>query len=223
VTHLTFQERIGEQAMFEQLKRDVLLRGRGRLAHLRGHAIVMTFFDDDGQAALPAGRGLADKLLEELERFEPPPDLKRRRPDDELPAELQPVQFTGGEILAVRLHGDPGGMFHRLMRWELLLAASDWITGTDAWQQFCQVTARKDSLGNEIVVVSCGSPTTPSNRARPADTLLARAVVERATRQTIDPTSNLARLWLHSWPEQSVYELLPGQLGATLLCGERFA
>jgi hypothetical protein len=40
LTQLTFEERIGEQARFDQIKRDVLTKGRGQLAHLRGFAVV---------------------------------------------------------------------------------------------------------------------------------------------------------------------------------------
>ena len=49
LTQLTFEERIGEQELFERTKQEVLTKGRGQLAHLRGHAIAVTFFDGGSQ------------------------------------------------------------------------------------------------------------------------------------------------------------------------------
>jgi len=123
----------------------------------------------------------------------------------------------------VALVADPGDRFYRLMRWDLLLSSSGWIASSDAWAQLTKVIKKKDVPGNQALIVVCGSPTTPSNRARPADTLLARAALGRAASNAIPATKHLERVWLHSWPERSVYELVPGRIGANHLCGESFA
>jgi hypothetical protein len=222
LTQLTFEDRIGEHALFERTKREVLAKGRGQLAHLRGYAITATFFDDNGKPAVPAGHGLADKLLDALRSYTPPRDPPGGGSPDQLSEDQRPAAFDGGEINAVRLQGDPGGGFYSLMRWELLLSASGWITGTDAWARLCAAAAKKDVSANNLVVFSCASPSTPSNRARPADTLLARAIVERAAEHAVPATEYVERLWLHSWLDEVVYELRPGEPGVTLICGSPF-
>ena len=222
LTQLTFEERIGEQARFDQIKRDVLTKGRGQLAHLRGFAVVVTFFASDEQPAAPAA-GAADSLLEALRDFKPPPQTPSSKAPEKLTPEMMPVAFEGGEITAVKLTGDPGGQFYRLMRWELLLSSSGWIASSDAWGQLTKTIEKKDVPGNDALIVVCGSPTTPSNRARPADTLLARAALTRAASTAIPATKHLDRVWLHSWPERSIYALVPGQVGASPMCGEPFA
>jgi hypothetical protein len=221
LTQLTFGERISEQECFDHIKRDVLTKGRGQLAHLRGFAVVVTFFGDDQQPAVPT-TGAADSLLEALRDFKPPPQTPTSKAPEKLPVEMMPMAFEGGEITAVKLTGDPGDQFYRLMRWELLLSSSGWIASSDAWGQLTKRIEKKDVPGNDVLIVVCGSPTTPSNRARPADTLLARAALSRATSSPIPVTKHLDRVWLHSWPERSVYELIPGRLGARSMCGNPF-
>lgn len=222
LTQLTFGERIGEQARFDQIKRDVLTKGRGPLAHLRGFAVVVTFFGSDQQPAVPTADAV-EPLLKALRDFKPPPQSPTSKAPEKLTSEKMPVAFEGGEITAAKLSGDPGDQFYRLMRWELLLSSSGWIASSDAWTQLAKVIEKKDVPGNDALIVVCGSPTTPSNRARPADTLLARAALARATSSAIPTTKHLDRVWLHSWPERSVYELVPGRVGATPMCGEAFA
>jgi hypothetical protein len=136
-----------------------------------------------------------------------------------------PRLFKEGQIAAYRLQRDPGGTFYRLTRWELLLAVGDWIESRRAWDELCDLLGptKKDVAGNQILIVSFGSPTTPSYLARPADTLLARAIIERASRVPVPETEHLERIWLHSWPERSVHELIPGETGATRRCGQDFA
>jgi hypothetical protein len=221
LTQLTFEERIGEQACFDQLKREVLTKGRGQLAHLRGFAVVVTFFGSDQQPAAPAA-GAADSLLEALRGFRPSPQTPTSTPPEKLTPEMMPVAFEGGEMAAVELTGDPGDRFYRLMRWELLLSSSGWIASSDAWTQLTERVVAKDVPGNDALIVVCGSPTTPSNRARPADTLLARAALTRAASSAIPATKHLERVWMHSWPERSVYEFVPGRVGASPMCGEPF-
>jgi hypothetical protein len=222
LTQFTFEERIGEQALFDQIKRDVLTRGRGQLAHLRGLAIVVTFFGSDQQPALP-GASAAALLLAALRDFKPPPQTPISKAPEKLTPEMMPVPFEGGELTAVQLTGDPGNQFYRLMRWELLLSSSGWIASSDAWEQLVKIIKKKDVPGNDELIVVCGSPTTPSNWARPADTLLARAALARAASCAVPATKHLDRIWLHSWPERSVYELVPGCIGASPICGEPFA
>ena len=222
LTQLTFEERIGEQARFDQIKADVLAKGRAQLAHLRGFAVVVTFFGSDQQPAAPAA-GAANSLLEALRDFRPSPQTPTSKAPEKLTPEMLPVAFEGGEIVAVELTGDPGDQFHRLMRWELLLSSSGWIASSDVWTQLTKAIEKKDVSGNDALIVVCGSPTTPSNRARPADTLLARAALLRAASSAIPATKHLERVWVHSWPERSVYELVPGRVGASPMCGEPFA
>src|ERR1700722_6268619 len=222
LTQLTLEERIGEKARFDQIKRDVMTKGRGQLAHLRGFAVVVTFFGSDQQPVMPSA-GAADSLLEALRDFRPSSQVPTFKAPEKLTPEMMPVAFEGGEMTAVKLTGDPGDQFYRLMRWELLLSSSGWIASSDAWTQLTKVIDKKDVQGNDALIVVCGSPTTPSNRARPADTLLARAALARATNSSIPATKHVERVWLHSWPERSVYELVPGQVGASPMCGEPFA
>lgn len=216
LTQLTFEERVGEQALFDALTREVLTKGKGKLAHLRGHAVWVTFFDQDGSAQKPPRT--ADGLLAALKAFTPPPHVDRHAPE-QIPADEGPVSFAGGELQATRLIGDPGGGFHALMRWELLLSSTGWVRQETAWRQFTDIVKAKDKPENELVVVVAGSPTWNSGLARPADSLLAATVIARAGSDAIPATEHLRRVWLHSWTERAVYELIPGQTGARRLCG----
>jgi hypothetical protein len=222
LTQLTVGERIAEQQLFERTKRQVLRRGRGQLGHLRDYAVVVTFYDETGAPARPPQSGLADRLLDALRQYEPPKRSSVHAIPEQVPPEMAPKQFDGIELHATLLAGGPGGMFHRLMRWELLLSSSEWISDSETWDEFVHVVAQKDKAVNDTLVLTCGGPTTPSNQARPADTLKARAVVRTALAQRVPATKNLSRVWVHSWPEASVHEMVPGAVGATRLCGDAF-
>jgi len=91
----------------------------------------------------------------------------------------------------------------------------DWVKASHTWDQLCDLLrpTKKDIAGNHILVVSFGSPATPSYLARPADTLLARAILAMASSTPLPATRHLERVWLHAWPERSVHELIPGKRG----------
>ncbi len=225
LSQLTLGERISEQETFDQLKRSLMSLGRGHLAHLRGHAVVVRFMQADGNSALPFRVKEAPLLLDSLKQFQPVPASERpTRLEPQVDVHRYVKDFERIQLQSAPLDGSPPGLYYRLMRSELLLASDRWISQRDAWNKFCSALIDKDNRrnGGGIVLFIAGSPTSTTNRARPGDSVLARAIVEAATREPVPEAAHLDRVWIHSWPERAVYELIPGRTGAERLCGAQF-
>jgi hypothetical protein len=201
LTAFTISERRNAQALFNALRRLLVVQQRHRVTHLAGFDTYVWFGRSSDSGGLPHRHNDTEaqqQLLEALINHRPDPN-EFRTEGTSLPQQLDmtPVQTPqDAQFISVPMMGGaPLSLLFLSTGTEIHLAYQSSHTASITWSRLQQAIAKKDRPGNDNLLISVGAPDR-NGMTYATEELLANFIMEHP--RPVE-TRHLKNVILHFW------------------------